>query len=330
MHRAYHHHHHQQEEEERRDDDGYDEDWDDDVYYAAAARPVFQTLRETQRFKPFVCLHATIRYNAGPRSPLAAPRLQVPNMRHLRAMRPTPTRAAAAAAAAAAAGDAFPLGGPFHDLLNNSNQGRDLSSPRASVSTDPSDTPSSSTASLGDGSGGSVPPLGQLTPPSLPAGADGAGVGVGAGDDGSATQGTMFTSHRTAETPVAVAWPSLGARDNSNNNTHAGIKVAVRQREGNESSLVHLRDSPRRRRGGRDDANRPSNRTQLEGKMASSSPPSTAAAATGRGQQGPRRPTTPTSSSPAAVAAGVAAGVAPACSAGGGKRKRPASATGQR
>ncbi|CAN0415504.1 unnamed protein product, partial [Ectocarpus sp. 12 AP-2014] len=140
------------------------------------------------------------------------------------------------------------------------NQGRDLSSPRASVSTDPSDTPSSSTTSLGDGSGGSVPPLGQLTPPSLTPGADGTGVGgVGAGDDGAATQGTMSTSHRTAESPADVAWPSLGARDNSNiNNCHHDKKVAVRQTEGNESSLVHLRGSPRRRRGGRDDANRPS------------------------------------------------------------------------
>ncbi|CAM9884745.1 unnamed protein product, partial [Ectocarpus sp. 8 AP-2014] len=248
--------------------------------------------------------------------------MKVPNMRHMRAMRPTATPTAAA-------GATFPLGGSFHDLLNNSNQGHDLSSPRASVSTDPGDTPSSSTASFGDGSGGSVPPLGQLTPPSLPSGADGAGVGVGAGDDGAATQGTMSTSHRTAETPAAVAWPSLGARDNSSNNNHADMnKAAVRQREGNESSLVHLRGSPRRRRGGRDDANRPSDRPQLGANMASSSPPSTAAAAAGRGQLGPRRPTTPTSSSPAAVATGMASGVAAACSAGGGKRKRPASATG--
>ncbi|CAN0516783.1 unnamed protein product, partial [Ectocarpus sp. 12 AP-2014] len=155
--------------------------------------------------------------------------------------------------------------------------------------------------------------------------------GVGANDDGAATPGTMSTSHRTAETPADVAWPSLlGARDNSSNNNHPDNNLAVRQREGNESSLVHLRGSPRRRRGGRDDANRLSGRTQLGAKMASSSPPSTAAAAAaaGWGRQGPRKPTTPTSSSPAAVAAGVAAGVAAACSTGGAKRKRPASATG--
>ncbi|CAM9374407.1 unnamed protein product [Ectocarpus sp. 4 AP-2014] len=343
MHRAYHHHHHE-EEEERRDDDGYDEDWDDDVYYAAAARPADSTGSEKATGRDNHTTSGGGGQGEGQgsggaggggargggrsgRERVTAKRhyMKVPNMRHLRAMRPTPTPAAAAAAA----GDAFPLGGPFHDLLNNSNQGRDISSPRASVSTDPSDTPSASTVSLGDGSGGSVPPLGQLTPPSLPPGADGTELGgVGAGDDGAATQGTMFTSHRTAETPAAVAWPSLGPRDNSNNNNHADFKATVRQREGNESSLVHLRGSPRRRRGGRDDANRPSDRTQLGGKMASSSPPSTAAAAAGRGQQGPRRPITPTSSSSAAVAAGVAAGVAAAYSAGGGKRKRPASATG--
>ncbi|CAN0053157.1 unnamed protein product [Ectocarpus fasciculatus] len=252
--------------------------------------------------------------------------MKVPNMRHLRAMRPTPTPATA---------DTFPLGGPFHDLHNNNNNQGHLSSPRASVSTDPGDTPSSSTASLGDGSGDSVPPLGQRTPPSPPPGAAG-GVDGGAGDSGAATQETTSTSHRTSETPAAVAWPSLGATDNNNNNNNNNNnssssnhpdfnKAAVRQREGNGSSLVHLRGSPRRRRGGgRDDANHPSDQTKVGAKMTSSSP-SMAAAVAGRGH-GPGQPTTPSSSSSSPTA--VAAGVAAAASTGGGKRKRPAAAAG--
>lgn len=89
--------------------------------------------------------------------------LQVPNMRHLRAMRPTQQTPAADGnndSLGAAAGTAGTAHGPH-------GRGR-LASPRASVSTDAGDTPTSTTttttSSLGDGSG-SVPPLGKLTPP---------------------------------------------------------------------------------------------------------------------------------------------------------------------
>lgn len=223
---------------------------------------------------------------------------QVPNMRHLRAMRSAPTPA-----------DSFPLGvgGTFHNLHNN--QGR-LSSPRASgVSIDTGDTPTSS-PSLGDGSS-SLPPLGQLTPRSLPPQEEEfleVGTGVASQDPAAGAFGDAAASRQSP--------PELAASPSGNGSDNQGRKNTPTNRKegnGNVSSLVHLRGSP-------------------NGESEVRTTPFSVVG--GQGQQRivppPHSPTSPIgASSSVRVTRGVAAGVAAGAAAGvaaSGKRKRPAAA----
>lgn len=197
--------------------------------------------------------------------------------------------------------DRFPLGvgGTFHE-----NQGR-FSSPRASgASIDTGDTLSSS-ASLGDGSS-SPPPLGQLTPGSLPPQEDeilevGAGVAIedpatGASDDAAAL-------HQSP--PAITASPSGDGRGNQDR------KNTPRQKaNGNRSSLVGVRGSP-------------------SGQSEARTTPFSVVGGQGQQKVPPPLPHSPASPigarSSVRVTRGVAAGVA-AGAAASRKRKRPAAA----
>eukprot|EP00752_Nemacystus_decipiens_P005489 g4969.t1 len=326
MRRTSERYHHQKRGEQGRGD-GYDEDWDDDVYYAAASRPDSaggsSSGRTTDREKEQGGDDSAPRRGRSgrerERSTSKRHYMKVPNMRQLRAMRPTQTPATDGSHPSSAGG------GTSHDPHG---RGRLASSSRPGVGTDPGETPPSTTTSLGDGSD-SLPLLGQLTPPSLPppqedcdsGQASAAAAAAAAGAASSGGDGGIGGAH-----DAAAAAASPPSKKRGRDAPASGEREAARS----EGSLVLLRGSPRRGRDGGAGGRARDDGSSL-GDASSSPPPPPLS---------PASPTAVTAGFAAGVAAGVAAGAAAAAAAAdgvgvgrvlaGGKRKRPSLGASQR